>query len=43
MIEMCKAHSAVGVQHAIFNMPNDFEITPLEIIAREVIPAVRDL
>lgn len=43
MIETCKAQAAVGVQHAIFNMPNDFTITPLEIIAREVMPEVRDL
>jgi F420-dependent oxidoreductase-like protein len=43
MIEICEAQASVGVQHAIFNMPNDFTITPLEIVAREVIPEVRDI
>jgi hypothetical protein len=37
---LCKALAAVGVQHAIFNMPNVHEIGPLEIFGREVIPAV---
>jgi len=32
----------LGIQHAIFNMPNVESITPLEIFAREIIPAVRD-
>lgn len=42
-IALCKALAAVGVQHAIFNMPNVHEIGPLEIFGREVIPAVADL
>ena len=43
MIATCQQQAAIGVQHAIFNMPNDFEITPLETIAREVLPAVKGL
>jgi F420-dependent oxidoreductase-like protein len=40
VIAQCKALAAVGVQHAIFNMPNVHEIRPLEIFGREIIPAV---
>jgi hypothetical protein len=43
MIERCQQLAAVGVQHVIFNMPMDYTITPLEIIGREVIPALREL
>jgi F420-dependent oxidoreductase-like protein len=40
MIEECRMLSGLGIQHAIFNMPNVSEIKPLETIGREVIPAV---
>jgi F420-dependent oxidoreductase-like protein len=40
MIERCRALAAVGVQHALFNMPNVHEITPLETIGRQVAPVV---
>lgn len=30
-------------QHAIFNMPNVHDITPLDIFGREIIPAVAAL
>ncbi len=40
MIEECRTLSGLGIQHVIFNMPNVSEITPLEIIGREVIPEV---
>jgi F420-dependent oxidoreductase-like protein len=43
VIEHCRALAGIGVQHAIFNMPNAHEITPLEIFRREIIPAVADL
>jgi F420-dependent oxidoreductase-like protein len=43
VIAHCKALAAIGVQHAIFNMPNVHEIRPLEIFAREIIPAVAAL
>jgi F420-dependent oxidoreductase-like protein len=43
LIERCRQLAAVGVQHAIFNMPMDYTITPIEIIGREVIPAIRGL
>ena len=40
MIEECRKLSGLGIQHAIFNMPNVSEIKPLEIIGRVVIPEV---
>lgn len=43
VIDQCRALAGIGVQHAIFNMPNVHEITPLEIFGREIIPEVADL
>ena len=43
VIEECKALATIGIQHAIFNMPNTHEIKPLEIFGKEIIPAVADL
>lgn len=40
VIAHCRALADIGIQHAIFNMPNVHEITPLETFAREIIPAV---
>jgi len=35
--------SGMGFTHAIFNMPDVYEITPLATFAREIIPAAADL
>ena len=43
VIELCRAQAAIGIQHAIFNMPNVHDITPLETFGREIIPAVAGL
>ena len=43
VIETIKKLADLGFQHVIFNMPNVHEVTPLEIFAREIIPAVADL
>jgi F420-dependent oxidoreductase-like protein len=43
LVAQCRALAGVGVQHAIFNMPNVHEIAPLEAFGREVIPAVAEL
>ena len=43
VIEECQALADIGIQHAIFNMPNVHEIEPLEIFGREIIPALADL
>ncbi len=40
MIEHCKMLAGLGVQQAIFNMPNVQEIKPLEVFGKEIIPAV---
>ncbi len=38
-----KVLSELGFTHAIFNMPNVYEITPLEIFGKEIIPAAAEL
>ena len=38
-----KMLSELGVTHAIFNMPNVYEITPLETFGKEIIPAAAAL
>jgi len=43
VIEECRALAGIGIQHAIFNMPNVHEIKPLEIFGREIIPQLADL
>ena len=42
VITLCKQLADLGVQHAIFNIPNVEEIAPLETFGREIIPAVAD-
>lgn len=43
VVEMCEELAGIGIQHVIFNMPNDYEITPIQVIGSEVIPYVKDL
>lgn len=43
MIALCREQAALGISHLIVNMPNVQDITPLEIIGKEVIPAVAEL
>ena len=40
VIELCRSLAGIGIQHAIFNMPNVAAIKPLETFGREIIPAV---
>lgn len=42
VINTCRELAGVGIQHVIFNMPNVYEIRPLEIFANEIIPAVAE-
>ncbi|HEY7535066.1 MAG TPA: LLM class F420-dependent oxidoreductase [Thermodesulfobacteriota bacterium] len=42
VIDMCHGLADVGIEHFIFSMPNSHEITPIEVIGRQVIPAVRE-
>ncbi len=41
VIERCRSLADLGVQQAIFNMPNVHDITPLETFGKEIIPAVK--
>ncbi|HTX79157.1 MAG TPA: LLM class F420-dependent oxidoreductase [Longilinea sp.] len=43
IIAQCRQMADAGIQHAIFNMPNVQDITPLKIFGKEIIPAVQDL
>jgi F420-dependent oxidoreductase-like protein len=43
VIALCRALAALGVHHALFNIANDYEIEPLEIFGRDIIPAVAEL
>jgi F420-dependent oxidoreductase-like protein len=43
VISRIKGLAAMGFTHAIFNMPDVYTITPLEIFAKEIIPAVAGL
>lgn len=43
VLDRLKALSEMGFTHAIFNMPDVYEITPLQTFAKEIIPAAADL
>jgi len=42
VIAFCRELAALGIDQAIFNMPNVHEIAPLEIFGNEIIPAVAE-
>ena len=42
IVDQCRALASVGIQHAIFNMPNVHEISPIRSFGREIIPAVAE-
>jgi len=42
-VEMCRELAEIGIDYVIFNMPNDHEITPIEVIGEEIIPQVEDM
>jgi F420-dependent oxidoreductase-like protein len=43
VVAQCRLLSDIGIQHAIFNMPNVHEIVPLETFGKEIIPVVAEL
>ena len=43
VIAQCQVLSGLGIQQAIFNMPNVHEIAPLVIFGEEIIPIVAKL
>ena len=40
VLQLCQALAKLGIQHVIFNMPNAHEMKPLEMIGKELIPAM---
>jgi F420-dependent oxidoreductase-like protein len=40
VVRLCRELADIGVQQALFNMPNVHEIAPLEAFGREIIPEV---
>lgn len=42
VIDECRALAGVGIQHVIFNMYDVDQLTPLEILGREILPAVAE-
>ena len=43
MLRSCKGLAEIGIQQAIFNLPNVDAIAPLEIFGKEIIPRVAEL
>ncbi|MGA2112986.1 MAG: LLM class F420-dependent oxidoreductase [Anaerolineales bacterium] len=43
VVAQCRQLAGLGIQHAIFNMPNVHEISPLKTFGKEIIPAVAAL
>jgi F420-dependent oxidoreductase-like protein len=43
VIRTCRELAEVGIEHAIFNMPNVHELAPLEVFGKEIIPALAEL
>lgn len=43
LLSTCRALAKLGIQHAIFNIPNVHEIAPLDAFGRDVIPAAAAL
>jgi alkanesulfonate monooxygenase SsuD/methylene tetrahydromethanopterin reductase-like flavin-dependent oxidoreductase (luciferase family) len=43
VLDRIKDLSEMGFTHAIFNMPDVYEITPLETFAEEIIPVAAEL
>lgn len=42
VIAQCRELADLGIEHAIFNMPNAADLTPLKIFGETIIPTVRD-
>jgi hypothetical protein len=43
VIEHCRSMKAAGIDHLIVSLARVHEIAPIEIMEKEVIPAVSDL
>jgi F420-dependent oxidoreductase-like protein len=42
-IDYCRGVAETGIQHFIVSMPGDYELTPIDFMGNEVIPAVAEL
>jgi len=42
-IEYCRSVSDAGIEHLIISVSNDYEIAPIELIGKQIIPAIADL
>ena len=42
-IDYCRRVNQAGIQHFIVSMPEDHELKPIELMGKEVIPAVAEL
>jgi F420-dependent oxidoreductase-like protein len=42
-IEFCRSVNKAGIEHLIVSIPADYEITPIELIGKEIIPRLADL
>jgi len=43
VVGMCSELAEMGFNYVVFNMPNDYEIAPIEVIGEKVIPKIKDL
>ena len=41
-IEYCRWVNDVGIEHLIISVPKDYEITPIEVIGKRIIPVIAD-
>jgi hypothetical protein len=42
-IDYCRRVSEVGIQHLIVSLPGDYGLKPIEMMRKEIIPAVGEL
>jgi alkanesulfonate monooxygenase SsuD/methylene tetrahydromethanopterin reductase-like flavin-dependent oxidoreductase (luciferase family) len=43
LVKTCRGLASIGIDQAIFNLPNAHDITPLETFGKEIIPAAEQL
>ncbi len=43
VIEVCTELAGIGIHQVIFNMPNDHEIHPIEVIGKDIMPQIKNL
>jgi F420-dependent oxidoreductase-like protein len=43
LLENLKAQATIGITHAIFNIPNVYDLTALNVFAKEIVPAAASI